>query len=109
MDFNLTEEQLLLQETVKRFTQREIEPRAHQIDREGRLPDNLIKKMAQLNLLGMTFPVGYGGIDATSVDCVLAIEQVSYSGTGAWWLVAFCNSIPGCIVKFGTGAQKVRF
>ena len=58
------------------------------------LPDDLIKKMAQLKLLGMTFPVEYGGSNAGSLDCILAIEELSYSGTGAWWLLAFCNSIP---------------
>ena len=44
MDFNLTEDQLMLQTMVKEFTEREIEPIAARIDQEGRLPDDLIKR-----------------------------------------------------------------
>ena len=109
MDFDLTEEQQLFQKTVRDFTEREINPRARQMDREGKLPDDLIKKMAELKLLGMTLPVEYGGIGAGSLDCILAIEQISYSGTGAWWLLAFCNSIPETIFKFGTEDQKESY
>ena len=47
-DFNLNEDQLLLQKTVKKFTERKIEPISAQIDWEERLPDDLIKKMAQI-------------------------------------------------------------
>ena len=109
MDFNMTEGQKLLQKTVREFTKAEIEPRAKQIDREGRLPDDLIKKMSKLRLLGMIFPPEHGGIGASSLDCLLAIEQVAYSGTGAWWLVGFTNSIPGCIVRFGSEEQKSKY
>ena len=61
MDLNLKEDQLLLQRTVKKFTEREIEPIAAQIDREEKLPDELIKKMAQIGLFGMVIPKKYGG------------------------------------------------
>ena len=81
MDFNLTEDQLMLQTTVKEFTEREIEPIAEQIDREGRLPDDLIKKMAQIGLFGMAVPKRYGGTEAGNLSCVLACEQIAYSGT----------------------------
>lgn len=109
MDFNLTEEQLLLQKTVKEFSLREIEPRAREIDREGRLPDDLVKKMAELKLLGMILPTEYGGMGASNLDCILSIEQVSHSGCGAWWLIAFTNTIPGSILKFGTEEQKKKY
>ena len=100
MDFNLNNEQLLLQKTIKEFTHREIEPAAFEIDRTGKLPDDLINKMSQLNLQGMTIPQEYGGSGASFIDCILAIEQISYSGTGAWWLIAFTNSIPSSSAAF---------
>ncbi len=109
MDFDLTEDQLMLQTTVKEFASREIEPVAAQIDREGRLPDSLIKKMAGLGLLGMTVPRQYGGTEAGSLSCAIAIEQLAYSGTGAWWLAGFNNSIPESIVHFGTEEQKEKY
>jgi len=61
MDFNLTEEQLLLQETARAFSEREIEPIAERMDHEGRLPDDLIIKMAKIGLFGMTIEERYGG------------------------------------------------
>ncbi|MDP6127959.1 MAG: acyl-CoA dehydrogenase family protein [Dehalococcoidales bacterium] len=102
MDFDLTEEQRTLQTMVKEFTKREIEPIADQLDREGRLPDDLIGKFAQIGLLGMTVLRKYGGSEAGDLNCLLAIEQLAYSGTGAWWLVGFNNSIPECISGFGS-------
>ncbi len=106
MNFNLTEGQIILQKMVKDFTANDIEPMAAQIDRDGRLPDDLIKKLAALGLLGMTIPKKYGGSDAGSLNCILAIEQLAYSGTGAWWLVAFNNSIPESIARFGSKKLK---
>ena len=109
MDFNLTEDQLMLQTMVREFTEREIEPIAVQIDREGRLPDNLIKKMAQIGLFGMAIPKQYGGTEAGNLSCILACEQAAYSGTGAWWLVGFNNSIPECIAHFGSEELKSKY
>jgi alkylation response protein AidB-like acyl-CoA dehydrogenase len=109
MNFELTEEQQLLQNTVREFTKQEIEPIARDIDRENKLPDDLIKKMADLKLLGMTLPEEYGGSGSSTLDCVLAIEQISYSGTGTWWLVAFSNSIPESVLEFGTREQKMKY
>ena len=109
MDFNLTEEQLAIQRLAREFTEQEIEPIADQLDREGRLPDDLIKKCAQFGLLGMTVPKKYGGTGAGNLSCILAIEQLAYSGTGAWWLVGFNNSIPESIAHFGSEEIKEKY
>ena len=61
MDINFSDEQLAIQKLARDFTRQEIEPVAERIDREGRLPDDLIKKLAKLGLLGMTVPREYGG------------------------------------------------
>jgi butyryl-CoA dehydrogenase len=106
MDFDLNEEQQRLQSTVRELTAREIEPIAQRIDEEGRLPDDLIKKFADIGLLGMTVPRKYGGAESGQLNCILAIEQLAYSGTGAWWLVAFNNSIPDSIAYFGSEEIK---
>ncbi len=109
MDFRLKEEQRMLQAMVKDFTGNEIEPIAPIIDREGRLPDDLIHKMSQIGLLGMTIPKEYGGSGAGNLACALVCEQIAYSGTGAWWLAAFNNSIPECIVRFGSPELKALY
>jgi alkylation response protein AidB-like acyl-CoA dehydrogenase len=109
MNFKLTEDQLILQRMVHDFTAHNIEPLAEHIERTGKLPDNLIKELARSGLLGMVIPKKYGGSEATNLSCVLAIEQIAYSGTGVWWLVAFNNSIPYCIVHFGSEELKQKY
>ncbi|MFC2002529.1 acyl-CoA dehydrogenase family protein [Chloroflexota bacterium] len=109
MDFNLTEEQLMIQRMAKEFAEREIEPIAAEIDQKARLPDDMIKKMAQVDLLGMTVPQKYGGTGAGVLSATLALEQLAYPGTGAWWIVGFNNSIPGCIAHFGSEEIKQKY
>ena len=109
MNFNLSSDQRLLQDAVREFAQKEIEPIADQLDRAGKLPDDMIRKMAQLNLLGMTLPEAYGGSGTGLLENILCIEQLSYSGTGAWWLPAFSCSIPECVHAFGTEKQKEKY
>jgi alkylation response protein AidB-like acyl-CoA dehydrogenase len=109
MNFSLTEGQLAIQRLAKDFSDREIEPVAEKLDREGRLPDNLNGKFSKLGFLGMTVPKQYGGTGAGNLDCILVIEQLAYSGTGAWWLVGFNNSIPDSILKYGSEDIKKKF
>jgi alkylation response protein AidB-like acyl-CoA dehydrogenase len=109
MDFNLSDEQKQLKASITAFTKKEIEPIAGEMDREGRIPDPLIEKMAKLGLLGMTIPQVYGGAGASTLDCALSVEALAYSATGAWWLIAFSASIPACIVAYGTDEQKRSF
>ena len=109
MDFNLTDEQVAFQNMVKDFTEREIETIAVHIDRSCILPDDLIGKMAQVGLLGMTVPKKYGGSEVSKLDCILACEQIAYSGTGAWWLTGFNNSIPDCIAHYGSEELRRKY
>jgi alkylation response protein AidB-like acyl-CoA dehydrogenase len=109
MDFDLKEEQLALQVMVKKFTEREIEPIAARIDREGKLPDDLIGKMANVGLFGIAAPRAYGGTGAGKLNATLACEQIAYSGTGAWWLVGFNNSVTDCIARFGSEDLKEKY
>jgi alkylation response protein AidB-like acyl-CoA dehydrogenase len=68
MDFDLTEAQRILQNTVREFTNREIETIAEDIDRKNKLPDDLIRKMADLRLLGMTLPQEYGSLPTNTFE-----------------------------------------
>jgi alkylation response protein AidB-like acyl-CoA dehydrogenase len=109
MDFNLTEDQLAIQKLAAEFNKREIEPEAAKIERDGRLPDDLIKRYAQNGFLGLTLPKIYGGAEAGNLACTLAIEQLAYSGCGAWWVVGFNNSIPESIAHFGSDKIKDKY
>ena len=109
MDFNLTEEQLMIQRMAKEFAEQEIEPVALEIDQAGRVPDDMIGKMGKVGLLGMTVPQKYGGTEVGVLACILALEQLSYPGTGAWWIVGFNNSIPEAIAHFGSEEIKQKY
>ena len=109
MDFNLSSEQIEIQKLAREFNAREIEPIASQIDGSGKLPDSMLKQFAGLGLLGMTVPKKYGGAQASNLSCILAIEQLAYSGTGVWWLIGFHNSIPESINTFGSEEIKQKY
>ena len=109
MDFVLSEKQKMLQAMIKNFTRKEVESRWKEMEDARCIPDDLLKKLADIGLLGMTVPTEYNGTNAGGFEHLLAIEQLAYSGTPAWWLVAFNNSLPETICKFGTPEQKKRF
>ena len=109
MDFVLNERQKMLQAMVKDFTRKEAEPRWKEMEVSRRIPDDLLKKLNDIGLLGMTVPTEYNGTNAGGFEHLLAIEQLAYSGTPVWWPVAFNNSLPETICKFGTPEQKKRF
>jgi alkylation response protein AidB-like acyl-CoA dehydrogenase len=60
-EFKFTDEQNMLRETVRDFTDNEIKPIASRIDQEGKIPEDLIKKLGELGFLGISFPEEYGG------------------------------------------------
>lgn len=108
VDFSLTEPQVRLQAAAKTFSEREVEPRAVAIDRDGRMPDDLLPKLGAQGFLGLTVPKAYGGSELGHLSCSLVIEQLAHSGTGAWWLVGFNNSIPATIAEYASEGTKRR-
>jgi len=106
MNFDLTEEQRAIQKLARDFTEQEIEPIAARIDREGKIPAVLIRKMARLGLFGMTVPRKYGGTEAGVVSSILALEQLGYAGAGCWWAVAMNNSVPAVVNTYGSEEVK---
>lgn len=76
MDFNLSEERQMLRDMVRDFAQNELKPFTRQIDEEESIPEHIIKKIAELGLLGAAFPIEYGGSGFGEVGYCLAQEEI---------------------------------
>jgi alkylation response protein AidB-like acyl-CoA dehydrogenase len=76
VEFNPTEEQKMVQETARKFAEKELKPRAAEIDATGQYPLPLLKAMAGLGMMGMNIPADYGGSQAGVVSYSLAMTEI---------------------------------
>jgi len=110
MDFNLTEDQIMLRNMARDFAQKELEPRAAAIDASGEFPSDTIKKIAELGLLSMTIPEQYGGTQFDFVSLAIAIEEISRGCGSTGVITAVHNTLAAWpIVNWGTEEQKQRY
>ncbi|MGO9711606.1 MAG: acyl-CoA dehydrogenase family protein [Polyangiaceae bacterium] len=107
MDFDLTEEQRLIRDTARDFAAREIAPKAAELDKTGRWPAEVVKKMAELGFMGMAIPQEHGGAGMDTVSYALAMEEISAACASCGVIMSVNNSL-FCdpVFKFGTDAQK---
>jgi len=110
MDFELTEEQRMFQETAGRFAEKELAPIAAQVDELGRFPHESVRKMGELGFMGVGVPPEYGGAGADTVCYVLAVEEISRACASHGVIMSVNNSLYcGPVLAFGTEEQKRRF
>jgi butyryl-CoA dehydrogenase len=110
VDINLTEEQHLLQKSVRDFAEAEVKPHAKEIDETGRFPRDNFKKAAELGLTGVAVPENYGGAGMDHVSYSIVIEEISRVCASTGVILSVQNSLY-CdpILRFGTDEQKQRF
>ncbi len=86
MDFNLTPEQEMLRKVVREFSEKELLPKATQLDETGEFPMDIIKKVADLGLIGIVTPVEYGGSPMGHLARMISIEEMSrvYASIGLY-------------------------
>jgi len=110
MDFDLTPEQKMLKETVAKFVDKEVIPRAPEVDEDGKFPEASFSAMADLGLFGISIPEEHGGIGADLLSCVLVMEELSRGCAatanifGAHALLCAEN-----IFRNGSGAQREKY
>jgi alkylation response protein AidB-like acyl-CoA dehydrogenase len=110
MNFDLTEEQQALRDSVREFCAREIMPRARQWDDEERFPMEIVPRLAELNLLGLLAEEEYGGAGMSLVDYTVVIEELARADGSICLTVASHNSLcTGHIRAAGTDEQKRRW
>jgi butyryl-CoA dehydrogenase len=107
MHFDLTEEESLIQSTAREFAQKEIAPKAAEIDKSGRWPAEIVAQMAELGFLGVAIPEEYGGAGMSALAYAIAMEEVSAACASSGVIMSVNNSL-FCdpVYKFGTAEQK---
>jgi len=110
MDFDLNEEQKMLQSTLRDFAENEISPVAARIDRTEEFPAEELKKMARLGLFGLTIPEKYGGSGRGLADLCIAIEELARASAAIdnYLRISLSLSIVP-VMEYGTEAQKKKY
>jgi len=110
MDFDLTDEQRLVRQTVRKFAEAEILPHVERFEREERYPSELIAKLPALGLLGPMIPEEYGGSFTDVVTYGVICEELARVDWVIASVVSVANSlVAGSLLRFGTQAQKDRY
>jgi alkylation response protein AidB-like acyl-CoA dehydrogenase len=110
VNFELTEEQQVLQKTVRDFCAREIIPNARRWDEEEIFPAEVIPALGELGLLGMQVPERFGGPGMKFHDYVVALEEVARADGSLGLTMASHNSLcTGHILLAGNDVQKQKY
>ncbi|MBD3583667.1 acyl-CoA dehydrogenase [Flavobacterium selenitireducens] len=110
MDFNLTEEHLMIQQAARDFAQNELLPGVIERDEKQQFPTEQIKKMGELGFLGMMVDPKYGGSGLDTVAYALAMEEISKVDASASVVMSVNNSLV-CwgLQTFGSEEQKQKY
>jgi short-chain 2-methylacyl-CoA dehydrogenase len=110
MNFDLTDEQRLIQQTVREFARAEVAPAAEEMDRSHAFPYRLVEGMAALGLLGLPWPEQYGGAGGDTVSYALAVEEISRADASTGITLAAHVSLGSApFYLFGTEQQKQQY
>ena len=77
MDFELSQEQQMIRQTVREFAEREVKPRAQELDAKAEFSYELTKMMGDLGLFGMNLPEKYGGQGLDTLSYIIAVEEMA--------------------------------
>jgi butyryl-CoA dehydrogenase len=107
MEFQLTEDQLMLRDMVRQFVEKEAKPTVAERDEHARWPTELVRKMGELGLMGVAVSEEYGGAGMDYVSYAIVIEELSRVDPSLGVIASVNNSLV-CygIEKFGTEEQK---
>jgi alkylation response protein AidB-like acyl-CoA dehydrogenase len=110
MDFNLTEEQLMIQQAARDFAQTELLEGVIERDEHSKFPTEQVKKMAELGFLGMMVDPKYGGSGLDSVSYVLAMTEIAKVDASAAVIMSVNNSLVCAgIEKYCNEEQKMKY
>ncbi|MBT5570305.1 MAG: acyl-CoA dehydrogenase [Alphaproteobacteria bacterium] len=106
----LTDEQIMIRDTARAFASGQLAPHAAAWDRDAIYPEDAVREMGELGLLGMIVPEDWGGAGADTLTHALALEEIA-AGDGACSTIMAVHNSVAClpILNFGSDDQKERF
>lgn len=110
MNFELTEDQLAVQEVAREFAEKKLKPRAEEFDTEARFDMDLLREMGELGFLGIIIPEEYGGGGMDAVSYMIAAEELTRGCASHAAAVGLSNSLYGFpLLTYGTEEQKKKY
>ena len=107
MKLEFTEDQLAVRDMARKFAVEQIAPRARDLDETATYPEDIVRQLGELGLMGVAIPEEYGGSNMDYVTYVLAMEEISRACAGTGVIMSVNNSLV-CdpVMKYGTDEQK---
>ncbi len=110
MNYLLTEEQKMVREMVRKFSETQIKPIAAELDRTHRHPEEICRQLGEMGLMGVAVPTEYDGAGMDNVTYVMALIEISKACASCGVIASVNNSLYGYPVNaFGTEEQKKKF
>ena len=109
-NFDLTEEQQAIRDMVRRYAREKIAPVAADLDENQEFPQETIKELGEMGILGIGFPEEEGGMGGDTLSYIIAVEELSrVDGSHGITLAAHCSLGVWPIYTFGTPEQKAKY
>ena len=110
MHIELNEDQLMIREVTKSFAKKELIPIAGHLDEECIFPEDVVRQLGELGLMGVAIPETYGGSQMDTLSYVVALEEISRGCASTGVIMSVNNSLV-CdpIYKFGSEAIRQRY
>lgn len=110
MNFKLTEDQERIKKMVRNFAETKIAPIALKLDENNIFPEEIVKDMGQLSLMGLPYPTEFGGAGKDVVSYAVAVEELSRVDAGVGVILSAHVSLASWpILTFGTAKQKEKY
>lgn len=109
MNFDLDETASLIVQSARDFATKEVLPRAATTDREGRVPRELLRSLAQLGMMGLNVPESLGGADVGVVAYSAALSEIARACASTAVTMSVTNMVAEVIAKFGTAEQQKTY
>ncbi|MCL1919129.1 MAG: acyl-CoA dehydrogenase [Peptococcaceae bacterium] len=107
MNFQLSEESLMMRDMFRKFAETEVEPKAAELDETHEFPHETFKKMAEMGLCGLPIPEEWGGSGASYMDFAIFIEELAKKCASTAVVMSVHTGL-GCMSTYLYGSQRVK-